>query len=98
MKIGKFNIEDKYWLDSDTFVVITDDHIDKEGISFNFEIEYHEDEKTFVFLAVYDEEIIEIAIYKDELRSYKEEYSNIISKDDIDLFIITMIKLMKNEK
>lgn len=98
MKIGNFKIEDEYWLDSDTFVVITDDHIDKEGISFNFEIEYHADEGNIIVLAVYDEEVIEIAesSFEDNVMCYNGTDTDYLTKEDIELFNEYILNKIEN--
>lgn len=98
MKIGNFNIEDEYWLDSDTFVVITDNHIDNEGISFNIEAEYHADEGNIIVLAVYDEEVIEIAesSFEDNVMSYNETDTGYLTKEDIELFNEYILNKIEN--
>lgn len=52
-------IEDKYYLDGDTFVAIFNAQRDENGEEYHYEIEYHLDEKEWTAVQSYAEEVFE---------------------------------------
>ena len=70
------HIEGEYWLDDVTYVVCFNDEIDTEDdCTYHVDVEYHEDEKRFVYMVVYEYEAFQDdnyfnAYWKKQIENY----------------------------
>ena len=51
-----YEIQDEYWLDDDTYVIIFQDMVDKDCDTYHLEVEYHKDEERVTYTRVYEYE------------------------------------------
>ena len=51
-----YEVLDEMWIDDDTYVMVFQDMVDKDGDTFHLEVEYHKDEDRVTFTRVYEHE------------------------------------------
>lgn len=51
-----YEVLDEMWIDDDTYVMVFQDMVDKDGDTFHLEVEYHKDEDRVTFTRVYEYE------------------------------------------
>lgn len=71
-------IQEEYWLDADTYVIVFKEEIDKDSDKYHLEAEYHKDEDSFTYTNVYEYENVDA---KESLDcDFMEEIENYISE------------------
>lgn len=71
-------IQEEYWLDADTYVIVFKEEIDNDGDKYHLEVEYHNDEGIFTYTNVYEYENVDA---KESLDcGFMEEIENYISE------------------
>jgi len=58
-----YEVQDEYWLDDDTYVIIFQDMVDVDGDTFHLEVEYHADEERVTYTRVYEYENVEASAF-----------------------------------
>lgn len=58
-----YEVQDEYWLDDDTYVIIFQDMVDVDGDTFHLEVEYHVDEERVTYTRVYEYENVEASAF-----------------------------------
>jgi hypothetical protein len=86
-----YEVQDEYWLDNDTYVIIFQDMVDVDGDTFHLEVEYHKDEERVTYTRVYEYENVEASdlvspCFKKPIEEYILQKAGVISDDE---FIIT---------
>ena len=81
IEVGGYKVSDFYWNDGQTFLIICDLKTDKEGIDYQLEVEWWDDERPMHYTAVYAEECV--AIDDNKLNEYltdgeRQEFKSII--------------------
>lgn len=71
-------IQEEYWLDADTYVIVFKEEIDKDGDKYHLEVEYHNDEDKFTYTNVYEYENVDAEESLD--CDFMEEIENYISE------------------
>ena len=71
---GSLVVIDEKWLDKDTYVVVFDDKKDLMGDVYHLEVEYHADEKKFVFSQVYENEVLDANALMIGIKKQIKEY------------------------
>ena len=70
-----YEVQDEYWLDDDTYVIIFQDMVDADGDTFHLEVEYHADEERVTYTRVYEYENVEAsALVSPCFKKQIEEY------------------------
>jgi hypothetical protein len=75
-----YEVQDEYWLDDETYVIIFQDMTDEDGDVFHLEVEYHVDEERITYTHVYEFENVHD-------RPIEKEF-----KKEIDKYILQQIK------
>lgn len=86
-----YEVQDEYWLDDETYVIIFQDMVDADGDEFHLEVEYHKDEERVTYTRVYEYENVEASdlvspCFKKPIEEYILQKAEVISEDE---FIIT---------
>lgn len=59
MKFGQvYNVVEEKNLDKDTYLMVFDNKVDKDGDVYHLEVEYHIDEKAFAYVNVYEHQVM----------------------------------------
>ena len=86
-----YEVQDEYWLDDETYVIIFQDMVDADGDTFHLEVEYHTDEERVTYTRVYEYENVGASdlvspCFKKLIEEYILQKVGVISDDE---FIIT---------
>ena len=82
-----YEVQDEYWLDEDTYVIIFQDMTDKDGDTYHLEVEYHKDEERITYIRVYEYENVEASAlvchcFKKQMEEYILQKVGVISDDE----------------
>lgn len=83
-----YEVQDEYWLDDDTYVIIFQDMVDVDGDTFHLEVEYHVDEERVTYTRVYEYENVEASAFvspcfKKQIEEYILQKAGVISEDEM---------------
>ena len=83
-----YEVQDEYWLDDDTYVIIFQDMVDVDGDTFHLEVEYHADEERVTYTRVYEYENVEASAFvspcfKKPIEEYILQKAGVISEDEM---------------
>ena len=83
-----YEVQDEYWLDDDTYVIIFQDMVDVDGDTFHLEVEYHSDEERVTYTRVYEYENVEASAFvspcfKKQIEDYILHKAEVISDDEM---------------
>jgi len=83
-----YEVQDEYWLDDDTYVIIFQDMVDFDGDTFHLEVEYHVDEERVTYTRVYEYENVEASAFvcpcfKKQMEEYILQKVGVISEDEM---------------
>ena len=54
-----YEVTNEFWLDNDTYVIVFQDMVDKDGDTYHIEVEYHKHENRITYTRVYENENID---------------------------------------
>lgn len=83
-----YEVQDEYWLDYDTYVIIFQDMVDVDGDTFHLEVEYHADEERVTYTRVYEYENVEASAFvspcfKKPIEEYILQKAGVISENEM---------------
>lgn len=83
-----YEVQDEYWLDDKTYVIIFQDMKDVDGDTFHLEVEYHVDEERVTYTRVYENENVEASAFvspcfKKQIEEYILQKAGVISEDEM---------------
>jgi hypothetical protein len=83
-----YEVQDEYWLDDDTYVIVFQDMKDVDGDTFHLEVEYHADEERVTYTRVYEYENVEASAFvspcfKKQMEEYILQKAGVISEDEM---------------
>jgi hypothetical protein len=83
-----YEVQDEYWLDDETYVIIFQDMKDVDGDTFHLEVEYHVDEERVTYTRVYEYENVEASAFvspcfKKQMEDYILHKAEVISDDEM---------------
>jgi len=82
-----YEVQDEYWLDDDTYVIIFQDMVDADGDTYHLEVEYHEDEERITYTCVYENENVHDMllsyVFKKQIEEYILQKVGVISDDEM---------------
>ena len=83
-----YEVQDEYWLDDETYVIIFQDMTDEDGDVFHLEVEYHVDEERVTYTRVYEYENVEASAFvspcfKKQIEDYILHKAEVISDDEM---------------
>ena len=83
-----YEVMDEYWLDDDTYVIVFQDMVDKDGDTFHLEVEYHKDEECITYTRVYDHENVGAShlvsdCFKKQINEYILQQVGMLRKDSM---------------
>lgn len=81
-----YEVLDEMWIDDDTYVIVFQDMVDKDGDTFHLEVEYHKDEDRVTFTRVYEHENVNAdylitAGFKKDIEEYILQQVGVLDKD-----------------
>lgn len=81
-----YEVQDEYWLDDDTYVIIFQDMVDADSDTYHLEVEYHKDEKRITYTRVYEYEnvhdMLPSHVFKKQIDEYILQQVGVIGKND----------------
>ena len=82
-----YEVQDEYWLDEDTYVIIFQDMTDKDGDTYHLEVEYHKDEERITYTRVYEYEnvhdMLPSHVFKKQIDEYILQQVGVISEKEM---------------
>lgn len=83
-----YEVQDEYWLDNETYVIIFQDMRDFDGDTFHLEVEYHVDEERVTYTRVYKYENVQASAFvcpcfKKQMEEYILQKAGVISEDEM---------------
>ena len=86
MSIIFYEVQDEYWRDDNTYVIIFQDMVDADSGTYHLEVEYHKDEKRITYTRVYEHEnvhdMLPSHVYKKQIDEYILQQVGVIGKSD----------------
>lgn len=81
-----YEVQDEYWLDGNTYVIVFQDMTDVDGDTYHLEVEYHKDEERVTYTRVYDYENVEASkfvspCFKKQIDEYILQQVGVLDKD-----------------